>query len=70
MRPAWDVILIALMLGGFGVSATGVYLALRRVRSDLVVIFRAVAGVARHRPNASNSHAAILTAGFPELDAQ
>ena len=54
VRPAWDVILIALMLGGFGVSATGVYLALRRVRSDLVVIFRAVAGVARHRPNASN----------------
>jgi uncharacterized iron-regulated membrane protein len=35
VRPAWDIILIALMLGGFAVSATGVYLALRRVRNDL-----------------------------------
>jgi hypothetical protein len=37
------------MLGGFGVSATGVYLALRRVRSDLVVMFRAIASFARRR---------------------
>jgi hypothetical protein len=54
VRPAWDIVLIALMLGGFGVSATGVYLALRRVRSDLLVMFRAVAGLARHRLKASN----------------
>jgi uncharacterized iron-regulated membrane protein len=49
VRPAWDIILIALMLGGFGVSATGVYLALRRARSDLVVMFRAIASLGRRR---------------------
>ena len=38
-RPVWDAILIALMLGGFAVSATGVYLALRRVRNDLEKLF-------------------------------
>jgi uncharacterized iron-regulated membrane protein len=42
VRPAWDIILIALMLGGCAVSATGVYLAVRRVRNDLVMLFRAV----------------------------
>jgi hypothetical protein len=47
MRPAWDIILIALMLGGSAVSATGVYLAVRRVRNDVVVLFRAVAGSVR-----------------------
>jgi uncharacterized iron-regulated membrane protein len=46
VRPAWDIILIALMLGGFAVSATGVYLAVRRVRSDIVMLFRAMAGAA------------------------
>jgi hypothetical protein len=44
VRPAWDMILIALMLGGSAVSATGVYLAVRRVRSDLIVLYRAVTG--------------------------
>lgn len=39
VRPAWDIILIALMLGGFTLSATGVYLALRRVRNDLEKLF-------------------------------
>jgi hypothetical protein len=50
VRPAWDIILIALMLGGCAVSATGVYLAVRRVRNDLVMLFRAVTssrGIAR-----------------------
>jgi hypothetical protein len=46
-RPAWDIILIALMLGGFAVAATGVYLALRRVRNDLRTLFRLLA---RPRP--------------------
>src|SRR5262249_43816332 len=44
VRPAWDIILIALMLGGSAVSATGVYLAVRRVRSDLIMLFRVVTG--------------------------
>jgi len=44
VRPAWDIILITLMLGGCAVSATGVYLAVRRVRSDLIMLFRAVTG--------------------------
>jgi uncharacterized iron-regulated membrane protein len=42
VRPAWDVILIGLMLGGIAVSATGVYLALR-VRNDIVMVFRVIA---------------------------
>ncbi len=50
VRPAWDIILIALMLGGFAVSATGVYLALRRVRYDLTTLFRLVA-----RPRAART---------------
>jgi uncharacterized iron-regulated membrane protein len=44
VRPAWDMILIALMLGGSAVSATGVYLAVRRVHSDLSMLYRAVTG--------------------------
>jgi hypothetical protein len=32
------------MLGGFAVSATGVYLAVRRVRNDVIIVFRAVIG--------------------------
>jgi hypothetical protein len=51
MRPAWDIILIALMLGGSAVSATGVYLAVRRVRNDVVVLFRAVAGSVYRAPD-------------------
>ena len=39
-RPAWDIIVITLMLGGLAGSATGVYLAARRIRSDLVSLVR------------------------------
>jgi len=46
-RPAWDIIVITLMLGGLAGSATGVYLAVRRIRSDVVMVFRLLAGV-RH----------------------
>jgi hypothetical protein len=46
-RPTWDIIVITLMLGGLAGSATGVYLAVRRVRSDVVMAFRLLAGV-RH----------------------
>jgi len=50
VRPAWDIILIALMLGGSAVSTTGVYLAVRRVRNDVIILFRAMIssrGIAR-----------------------
>jgi len=41
-RPAWDIIVITLMLGGLTGSATGVWLALRRIRSDVATLFRLV----------------------------
>ncbi len=44
VRPAWAMVLIALMLDGAAVSATGVYLAVRRVRSDLIILYRFAAG--------------------------
>jgi hypothetical protein len=60
VRPAWDIILITLMLGGFAASATGVYLALRRVCSDLTRMFREVAGLARRRmETAKRMHEAL-----------
>jgi hypothetical protein len=34
-RPVWDIVVLTLLFGGIAVSATGVYLALRRIRSDL-----------------------------------
>jgi uncharacterized iron-regulated membrane protein len=41
-RPTWDVTLILLLLGGLTGSATGVYLAVRRIGSDLVMLWRLV----------------------------
>jgi hypothetical protein len=67
VRPAWDMILIALMLGGSAVSATGVYLAVRRVRSDLTMLYRAVTGstvIARH--NAAVTPARPSVTGPPQ----
>lgn len=52
IRPAWDIIVIALMLGGLAASATGVYLAVRRIRSDIVMLVRLLAG-ARRRDRAA-----------------
>lgn len=34
-RPVWDIIVLILMLGGTGVTATGAYLALLRIKRDL-----------------------------------
>jgi uncharacterized iron-regulated membrane protein len=48
-RPTWDVIVITLMLGGLAASATGVYLAVRRIRSDIVMLFRLLTGVGHDR---------------------
>ncbi len=47
-RPFWDIVVVTLMLGGLAGSATGAYLAVRRVRSDIFVLLRLLAGV-RHR---------------------
>jgi hypothetical protein len=56
--PAWDIILILLMLGGSAVSATGLYLAVRRVRSDLITLHRAVTG----STGIARGHAAVTPA--------
>ena len=34
-RPFWDVIMIVLLLGGLGVTGTGTYLAILRIKRDL-----------------------------------
>jgi uncharacterized iron-regulated membrane protein len=47
-RPLWDIVMIVLLLGGIGVSATGVYLAIRRIRADVAVLAR-LGGPARTR---------------------
>jgi uncharacterized iron-regulated membrane protein len=39
-RPLWDVVVLTLMLGGLGVTATGCWLAIRRIRSDVAMLFR------------------------------
>ena len=39
-RPFWDVLVLALMLGGLALSVTGCYLALRRVRADIGALLR------------------------------
>jgi PepSY-associated TM region len=48
-RPVWDIIVLILMLGGLGLTATGLYLAIQRVRNDFVVLSRFAArrGVAQ-----------------------
>jgi uncharacterized iron-regulated membrane protein len=42
-RPVWDIIVLIMMLGGFALTATGLYLAVRRVCSDAVALFRLAA---------------------------
>ena len=34
-RPIWDIIMLMLLLGGIGITATGAYLALSRIKRDL-----------------------------------
>jgi hypothetical protein len=34
-RPVWDIVVLALLLGGLAVSTTGVWLALKRIKRDL-----------------------------------
>ena len=35
IRPIWDVIVLALLLGGLAGTGTGVYLAFLRIKRDL-----------------------------------
>ena len=39
-RPAWDIIMLTLMLGGLALTSTGFYLALRRIRNDIALLSR------------------------------
>ena len=39
-RPTWDIIVLTLMLGGLASTVTGFYLAIRRIRHDVVLLFR------------------------------
>jgi hypothetical protein len=43
VRPVWDMIVLTLMLGGLGLTATGFYLSIRRIRGDVLAVFRRVA---------------------------
>ena len=39
-RPVWDIIMLTLMLGGLALTTTGFYLALRRIRNDMMLLVR------------------------------
>ena len=39
-RPTWDIIMLTLMLGGLALTVTGFYLAVRRIRNDVMLLFR------------------------------
>ena len=49
-RPLWDVLVLALMLGGLVISVTGCYLGVRRVRADLRGLFRRNGRAVASRP--------------------
>jgi len=57
-RPLWDIVMIVLLIGGIGLTATGVYLAIRRIRVD-------VAGLARFGGTARARFAAPVPAATP-----
>jgi uncharacterized iron-regulated membrane protein len=38
-RPGWDIIMLTLMLGGLALTGTGFYLALRRIRNDIMLLY-------------------------------
>jgi hypothetical protein len=41
-RPFRDALMWLTLLGGLGLSVTGVWLGIRRVRSDLITVWQAV----------------------------
>jgi hypothetical protein len=42
-RPTWDIIVLTLRLGGLASTVTGFYSAIRRIRHDVVLLFRFIA---------------------------
>src|SRR5262249_7721744 len=50
-RPLWDILVLGLLLGGLGVTITGCYLAIRRLRDDVVYLI----GLVRGRRTATKS---------------
>ncbi len=48
-RPFRDALMWLTLLGGLAVSVTGVYLAFRRIRSDLIVLWRSIRRLMRNR---------------------
>lgn len=63
-RPLWDIVVLCLLLGGFGVSATGVYLAIRRMRDDVVRLFDLARG-RRMPPNPASRESGIVGTQLP-----
>jgi hypothetical protein len=43
-RPLWDIVMIVLSLGGIGLSLTGCWLAIRRIRQDVAGLARRALG--------------------------
>jgi hypothetical protein len=43
-HPMRDVVVLTLLLGGLAVTITGFYLAIRRIRNDVTLLFRFVVG--------------------------
>ncbi len=41
-HPVRDIVLLTLLLGGLAVTITGCYLAIRRIRNDVTLLFRSV----------------------------
>jgi uncharacterized iron-regulated membrane protein len=52
-RPAWDIIMLTLMLGGLALTTTGFYLALRRIRNDVLLLYRFIVRRKPPRPEAT-----------------
>ena len=59
---------ICVMLGGSAVSATGVYLAVRRVQNDVIILFHAMTSSRHRAPEFGDEPgASILTGPFRRL---
>jgi hypothetical protein len=59
MRPLWDIVVLTLMLGGTVVTATGCWLAIRRIRSDVTMLFRPRGKVAAEPGVPSNAPSGV-----------
>lgn len=50
-RPLWDFVILLLLLGGVAVTGTGCYLAITRIRRDIIVLMRRFGRMAVRAPN-------------------